>query len=334
MLLYFKVSNSRSFEKEAELSMISTEVDESSTNSIYNKKYNINILKFASIFGANASGKSNLLKALAEATIMIQESHTYSKNKTNQLKYFPNKTNLKNLNEPTFYKIGFLINNNHFEYSFSNTSERIEKETLIEFKENETEIIHFNRVYIKKKNRYIWTEMSKPFKDKFHFIDPFIKKENLFLSVVSQLSENKEYKIQIADDIYSFLDERIKGDIELKKLWKNEIYLVLTQILKTKQKEKLLKLLEQADFTIKDIIREKKIGNESFKFYTFHSIENEDKKELIKYNLEEESTGTLQFIAWVGYLLFTENKILIIDELDNHMHPLNRIFIVCFSTKK
>ena len=260
---------------------------------------------------------------------MIRKSQEYTKNqKDKQLKYYPNKTKKYNLEQPTFYTFGFLLNNTHFEYSYSNTGERIETEILIENPNNNDEIIHFNRIYIEKKGEYIWTKKSKIFGDKFQFLEPFVKKENLFLSVASQLSDNIKFKISLADEILDFFNNKISSSINILTPGSSEIDYAIISIYKDKNKKKqLLDLLKKADFTIKDIVFKpilNKKGENHFEIYTLHEILDKNTKQgLIEYDLfNEESVGTLQFIAWVGYLFtVAENRIFIIDEFGNHMHP-------------
>lgn len=60
MLVEFRVTNLFSFDEETKLSMIPSIQNKTGTI----KVGDINLLKFASIYGANASGKSNLIKAM------------------------------------------------------------------------------------------------------------------------------------------------------------------------------------------------------------------------------------------------------------------------------
>lgn len=69
MLINFRVTNFLSFNEPQELSMISGKVRRKS-NHIQNDPH-LRLLKFAAIFGANASGKSNLVSSLQFAQILI-----------------------------------------------------------------------------------------------------------------------------------------------------------------------------------------------------------------------------------------------------------------------
>ena len=73
MLLQFSVSNYRSFKETAVLSMEASK-DHTHENhvSIFGKD---RVLQNACIFGANASGKSNLFRALTTAILLIRHSN-------------------------------------------------------------------------------------------------------------------------------------------------------------------------------------------------------------------------------------------------------------------
>ena len=62
MLIRFRTSNFLSFDQEQELSMIAGNTKKKENHLI--NQNNLKLLKFSAIYGANASGKSNLLKAI------------------------------------------------------------------------------------------------------------------------------------------------------------------------------------------------------------------------------------------------------------------------------
>jgi hypothetical protein len=339
MLLYFKVANSRSFAKEAVFSMVASN-DYSNDYSHQINTPNIKVLKTSLLYGANASGKSNLLKAIADSVLMIRNSHKYSKNETEDsvyaLKFYPNKNESVNINKPTSYTFGIFINNKIFEYSFSNTAERIVNESLIEKSNNKNEIVHFIRVYYKNNNQYFYPQLSQEFKNKFDVLIPFTKKENLFLSISAQLSEEPQYKIETADLIWNFFKNKLHYIINHSAPQKNEIKSVLNFIrTNAPQKHQFLEVLKQADFSIVDIKFNSFIdenGKRDFKIKTIHKgINGKQESVLVEYDLfDEESVGILQFIYWWGHLVLAsaQNRTLIIDEFGNSMHPMLSEFLL------
>jgi len=247
-----------------------------------------------------------------------------------------NKNELLNTKKPTSYTFGVFINNRIFEYTFSINKERISNESLIEKTTKDREIVHFVRTYNKKLNEYVYPKFSDEFKEKIEYLLPFTKKENLFLSVSAQLSEDVKYRIVTADIILNFLKRKLHFSINLFSPGKSDIKPALELIRENKKLKRLfLELLEKADFSIVDIkFKPVKDENNKTKYIvkTYHKSLNENKEQvLIEYDLfEEESVGTLQYISWLGFwiLASVDKKTLIIDEFGNSMHPLLSEYLV------
>ena len=83
MLVHFSVENWMSFRDEASLSMLATRERQHSTHISSIDQYDIKALPAAVIYGGNASGKSNLVKALSFAEKFITENgriiHVYGR---------------------------------------------------------------------------------------------------------------------------------------------------------------------------------------------------------------------------------------------------------------
>jgi AAA15 family ATPase/GTPase len=85
------------------------------------------ILKSIAIYGANASGKSNIIKAIRFCCSMVLYSHLHNENTVFGFSLF--KFNEYNQKESCFL-IRFVINNIDYEYSFSLTNTEIVTEEL------------------------------------------------------------------------------------------------------------------------------------------------------------------------------------------------------------
>lgn len=130
MLIRFSVGNFLSFNNVEEFSMISGKV-RSKMNHIYSDN-KLKLLKFASLFGANASGKSNLVSAIdfARETVVlgIPDMHT--------MKYF--KGIEGNKKEKSYFEFEVKIGSSYYAYGFElylNDSS-IKSEWLIELDPN------------------------------------------------------------------------------------------------------------------------------------------------------------------------------------------------------
>jgi hypothetical protein len=128
MLIDFTVENYRSFAEAQTLSLIANNDMSHPENIFSNEQYRL--LKSAAIYGPNASGKSNLLKALKFMNKFIGTSAT----KLNLGDPIPGLDSFRldktYRSKPSSFEIHLLINNKHYEYGFSATAERIHNEWL------------------------------------------------------------------------------------------------------------------------------------------------------------------------------------------------------------
>ena len=150
MLIEFSVKNFLSFKDKVTLSMEKGNGDENLDNVICCGDYNL--LKTVTVYGANASGKSNLLKALTCAILMVRNSNLIPVGgKWNFIRPFLFDEITKN--EPSEFEFIFVTNNIKYRYYFSADSDKIydevfdayysQKPTNI-FKRTNTNIYEFN----------------------------------------------------------------------------------------------------------------------------------------------------------------------------------------------
>ena len=99
MLLQFKFKNFRSFADEAVLDLTATNIQENSSSLI--EKNGVKVLPLAAIFGANASGKSNLFLAFKSMRDDVIGNYDGKKNPLIIPYIFDEKIH----NEPTEYEV-------------------------------------------------------------------------------------------------------------------------------------------------------------------------------------------------------------------------------------
>ena len=127
MLIEFSVKNFLSFKNKVTLSMEKGLGDENLENIVFTN--NLELLKNAAIYGANASGKSNLLKALTCAILMVRNSNIISfGEKIDLVKPFLLDDNSKN--EPSEFEFIFLINGVKYRYFFNADTKKVYDEVL------------------------------------------------------------------------------------------------------------------------------------------------------------------------------------------------------------
>jgi len=338
MLLYFKTANSRSYQAEVEFSMIAADYgNKQLDHTIALESYGVSVLKSSVIYGANAAGKSNLLKAIIDGVELVLNSS--KNNKGDRLPHFYNKNKQVNQAKPTLYVFGLLINNIHFEYSFSHNAQRIFEEKLIAFLPD-SQITHFQRTYNPETDKYEW-RVSHEFQNEASRMlkEMIVKSNNLFLSAAANLPEDSHFKLPIAEQVYNWFKNHVSAVINPPNRINYEPALALIKEDK-KAEAFFLEILAKTDFVIRgfDI---KTLPNEpnqpKLSAKTYHEgIDINGEKIKVAYDfLTEESTGTQQLIAWLAPWLLTlsGNKVLLIDELGNSLHPLLLAYLIDFFHK-
>ncbi len=132
MLIEFTVGNFRSFKEPATLSMVATKLvsqDRSlDENSIYELPKGPRLLKSAAIYGANASGKSNLIAALQfmrECVIGFARVHS-----AGSIWVQPFRLSASTIYEPSHFEIVFIAEGRQYRYGFDIDQNRVHREWL------------------------------------------------------------------------------------------------------------------------------------------------------------------------------------------------------------
>ena len=110
MLIRFKVKNFLSFNDLQEFDMLAGKVRSKNEHLLIDE--NIKLRKFAAIFGANASGKTNLIKSMKYAQDILKGK----KFNVNGEKYC--KTNKKNKENPSYFEFEIKLKDKYYTYGF------------------------------------------------------------------------------------------------------------------------------------------------------------------------------------------------------------------------
>ena len=124
MILEFSVANFLSFKNKVTFSMLANASKGLEDNyTIINDK---KVLKTAVLYGANASGKSNLFKILTIVILMLRSSNKADINA--KLPVVPFKFDEKTIKEPSEFEIKFYTNNIRYVYGFKADTNQIYEE--------------------------------------------------------------------------------------------------------------------------------------------------------------------------------------------------------------
>ncbi|MDR2542387.1 MAG: ATP-binding protein [Treponema sp.] len=288
------------------------------------------ILKSIGLFGANASGKSNIIKSINRCCQIVLNSHTNNEGDIFNFSTFKfgNYSNL-----PSSFSINFTIDNTEYEYSFSLTRTEIIKESLYYYPNGRRAKI-FTRDETKGNNKQKIYNFSNG-----HIPRPFdvainTSKKTLYLSRASQMDRElckKLYRFFKHDFLIGFapLDYIQSGLRDVKKVFSENKNIILhalsicdsdildVNIVNEKQKFFLPDASSSAYY-------EQNI--DSHRFETFHKAAPEISFDL----LSEESAGTTQLFNMLFVLLdaVKNGKTFILDEFDLSLHAKLAEFVI------
>lgn len=208
MLIRFKVSNFLSFDNMQELSMISGKA-RLKDNHIQNDKDTLKLLKFSALFGANASGKSSLLKAMAYAQNVILGGIQFSSN-------LYCKIHSENKEKITSFDFEVKIDDKYYSYGFDVLlyKNSIKAEWLYELKNGEE-----RKIFVREINKKIDLD-KKYFNDKdsyerlkIYAMDIENQDNVLLLTVMNKnknsLYSNKKNNIIIFNKLYEWFRQTL-----------------------------------------------------------------------------------------------------------------------------
>ena len=254
---------------------------------------NERLLKTVAIYGANASGKSNIIKAVKAAVDMILDSHNY--NEGDSFGFKPFKFGEKNT--PSEFYIRFIIDGVEHEYSFSCTRDEIITESLYYYPKGRRALIFSRdeRISGGKKEKYEFTNVIRRPMD----VASNTSRKTLFISRASQMDREK------AKEIYRWLNEQLVFS------YRGKTSVAIDRFLGD-NKDAVLRVLKAADsdiveFTYKD-----------GELTTFH---RRNPALPFDFNTEEsEGTKILFKIMLTVMDVVRNNKVMFLDEVETSLH--------------
>lgn len=280
------------------------------------------LLKLALIYGANASGKTTVLKALDFLRDLVVNP---KEKKTDILHFDPFLFDVQTPQQPTELSIEFVHEEVCYQYEVAFSRQAIISEALY--------IDTFERVLVYSRTTDIEEQLTKiSFGDKIT-IDKNAQKvlelntlwNNTVLGGFLKTNINLEEFRRVADWFGNYLKSIVAPDTKLDTYITNEIDDEKIT------KEEILEILKKADFNISDmIIRKKeefvqKYLPRFFKVQIEGRIIFQHKIDNVFYSLpmEKESEGTKRFYGFAGLLalLVKTPTIFPIDELESSLHP-------------
>lgn len=340
MIIEFSVENYRSFKDKCTLSMVAesskSKIDNVFEHTMANGE-TVRLLKSAVLYGANASGKSNLLKALQSLCGMVK---TLSLAGENIKWYEPFLFDSDTQNAPTKFTLSFIGPSNYkYNYHIAFNSHKVLEEKLDYFPKSQSRNL-FTRTLADSQNSLIHTvKLGQDFRFKHLKV---IKNQ----TVISKFGSDEPDEFFTPVYLYFINELTIFGGVEQansRELVEEKIYQSLDL------QNNLSRLLKISDTKIKDVIikkneperysmgglfaKSKPLEDKKGRYELFgkHSMYSNDKwiKDL-EMPFDEESKGTNVLFVLGAEILDKLEKggVFFVDEIDTSLHPMLAKFLV------
>lgn len=337
MLTEFMVGNYRSFREPVTLSMLATPLrddPELDARNIF-QEGKLSLLRSAAIYGANASGKSNLVRALMTMRRLVLNSATKIQ-AGEKLPIERFRLDVSMRQKPAHFQIVFLLNGKRYRYGFEADEERVHSEWLYHAAQRET------RLFVREGQVF---DVSTSFKREAPAsVQEKTRSNALFLSVLAQFNGDIATKILdwfrlqlraisgLDDEAYAgYTLERLATEENFRQRAREVIRLADTGIL-----DLSVKALPPDHPDLPDKVRDMlkaiaKRENKPESEFTIQNIEVQhplfDGEQQIGQailDIEEESEGTQKFLALLGPMfdILENGWTIFIDELEARLHPL------------
>ena len=330
MLLDFRVKNFRSLRDEQTLSLVaakdkSLQVLNTMPSGI---KAAPTLLRSVAIYGANAGGKSNLIKALqymravvAESASVMQPDQTFN--------IQPFRLDALSVAQPTEFDVSFVLDGVRHQYGFELTAQRVTREYLLVYKAFKPQQ-WFERNYDAASGKDVY-DFGVGLKGPKSVWEGATRPNALFLSMAVQLNSEQ------LKPVFAWFVNKLAIFNEITPLGQ---HFSVDMLRKPEGKRAICDFLTSADISISDIeVVTRKVSGQDVHFdmaagktevlneeqevneLLFHHVTDQGKA---VFSLGDESMGTRNLLFLTGPVLdiLDNGMALVVDELDSSLHPL------------
>jgi len=336
MLIDFRLTNYRSFSESQTLSMVASAGKEHEHTHLFASGISVapHLLRSAIVYGPNAGGKTNLVRAFQFMQSMVAQSATLVQ-EGQSLNVQPFLFSLDGRSQPTTFEANFIEDGEdgpvRYQYGFSLTAERIVAEWLYAAPKGRNKPM-FQREFDPETGKYTW-EWGASFLGRKDVWRDKTRANGLFLSTAVLLN-NEQLR-----PVFNWFQNRlaiIRAD-DLINL-EHTLGLCATE----SGKAELMSFFKNADISITDVALEKQpikrttfgfdpatgplppstTDDEITKIHFKHR--SRDGQSEIELSMDDESSGTQKLFALAGPWLdvMRKRRVLVVDELDRSLHPL------------
>lgn len=317
MLIQFHFSNFKSFRDSTYLDMMADKITELESHLIQISGYKI--LPLASIFGGNASGKTNALDAFRYMNYYVLNSFSFGGEEgKDKIPFHPFAFDSQSSQGEAVFEAVFTIPGDYtekaYQYGFAMDEKQVAEEWLL------------YKTKTGRQYKEIFYRNQKTNEMRFPGI-PKAEVENINIALYQEVlivSLGAKLKVKPLKVVYDWF--RSNRFVNFGSPQEDFLvsHLAPPDIMNTDVQKRITKFLQSFDPSILGITVEKAIDIEKdrYQIYTLHKRIDSD--EMVRLNLAAESAGTQKMFALYNPIVDILNKggVLITDELDSKLHPL------------
>lgn len=318
MLIEFSISNYRSFREKQTFSMVAAPRLKKGDNvfkPVVKGEKLPDLLKVAAIYGPNASGKSNLIKAFEIVSDIAKRQPSAQ---TTLLPVAPFRFDSELANQPTRIELHFIYAEQRYEFELALTQQRIVHERLVAYP-NGKETLLYERRHLSSGDEYTFGQRLEGGTDLHELWKKVTSAQILFIS--QAVANSSEDLNQLREPLKWLQDGFfvVSGNMET--------YANGSQNLAEKSSsfaEEISTFLQELDVPVTNIRVDKKETSTLSKSRTV--LTHKTALGEAKFDFQEESDGTKNLIGfWLPWSVhanrLAEDRVLIVDELDSSLHP-------------
>jgi len=328
MLVEFRVKNFRSFRDEHVLSLVaSKDKTLADTHTLPTGLAAVpRLLKSAALYGANASGKSNLIKALQYMRAVVFESVALPPGQPFAVQPF--QLDVESSGLPTEFEVTFILKGIRYQYGFAMTQQRIVSEHLLVYKAFKPQR-WFARRFDETTGKDVY-DFGSGLKGQKNVWETATRPNALFLSIAVQLN---------SEALRPVFDWFTKGLVIINEQAPIAMQFSIQMLKQADGRKQILDFLSAADISLSDIdVVTRKVPGQTMRVdlmtgKTEVRAEEVEQDQLIfshvtekgnaKFDLMDESSGmrNLLFLAGPVLDILRNGATLVIDELTS-LHTL------------
>lgn len=337
MIIDFSVKNFRSFRDEQKLSFVASNYDKDLPQNLIDPALHgldgVKLLKAVGIYGANAAGKSNLLKALAFLEQFVLHSAT-KLNEGDKTGVEPFALSYETFDEPSEFVLRFVVEGVRYHFALIVNPERVLFERLSAFPEG-VERVYYERSWDEGSESYEW-EPKRPvgFKRDPKLVE-YTRSNALYLSTAAKwnnqdvapiyrwfllqlgfLHVNLDFAMSTEGTVHYLRSGKSQADSVMRALKSADLGLTSVQA-RERETTKKDRPVNASPSLYERLFAERPIMEIHFSHRGYQGD---------NYHLpwDDESSGTQKFFTLIGPWLnvLDSGSVACVDEIESSMHPL------------